>query len=183
MNSLRIDYTITIVFTIHPLKNILHRHLLYAFAMRGNDWMVYLGAGLSFLEFCNKPLFRSIISKNVQANEVGKVFSVVAILDCCIPFVTAPLFGILYKGTLVHNPNVFLFVITGLRAGILPIMVAILTNYKIEQKRNMQFNDDTEGEKKNTDFGVGSVLVENPEIGGDTESGVALKSMKSTKED
>ena len=142
--------------------------------MRGYDWMVYLGAGLSFLEFCNKPIFRSIISKNVHANEVGKVFSVVAILDCCIPFVTAPLFGKLYKATLVHNPNVFLFVITGLRACILPIMIAILANYKIEQNRNMQFDDDTEVKKKN---------AVSAEIDGDAESGIALKSMKSTKED
>ena len=62
--------------------------------------MLYLGGVIAFLESTSTTMFRSMISKNVHANEVGKVFSVVGTIQALIPFISSPTFGYLYKATL-----------------------------------------------------------------------------------
>ena len=100
----------------------------------GKDWMVYLGAAISILDWSSSTMFRSIISKNVQPNEVGKVFSVVGIFEALLPFVVAPLFGFLYKATVSYQPNAFLFLVVGLKSWVLMIMFWVYIAYKLESK-------------------------------------------------
>ena len=61
------------------------------------DWMLYLGAAISFLDYTSTTMFRSTITKNVHANEVGRVFSVVGTFQAMMPFAAGPLYGFLYK--------------------------------------------------------------------------------------
>ena len=61
------------------------------------EWMLYLGAAISFLDYTSTTMFRSTITKNVHANEVGRVFSVVGTFQAMMPFAAGPLYGFLYK--------------------------------------------------------------------------------------
>ena len=103
--------------------------------------MVYLGVAIGVLDFSSNTMFRSLISKNVQANEVGKVFSVVAIFETLMPFATAPLFGFLYKATVEKQPNAFLLLVVALKAAVLILMITLLVAVKMEKKPNIDCND------------------------------------------
>ena len=87
--------------------------------------MIYLGVFISILDYASSTMFRSLISKNVQANEVGRVFSVVGIFETLIPFATAPIFGFLYKSTVAFQPNAFLFLVVGLKGIVLILMIIV----------------------------------------------------------
>ena len=89
------------------------------------DWMIYLGVFISILDYASSTMFRSLISKNVHTNEVGRVFSVVGIFETLIPFATAPLFGFLYKSTVAFQPNAFLFLVVGLKGVVLVLMLIV----------------------------------------------------------
>ena len=84
--------------------------------------MVYLGVVISILDYASSTMFRSLISKNVQANEVGRVFSVVGISETLMPFATAPVFGFLYKSTVESQANAFLFLVVALKGLVLILM-------------------------------------------------------------
>ena len=109
--------------------------------------MVYLGVAIGVLDFSSNTMFRSLISKNVQANEVGKVFSVVAIFETLMPFATAPLFGFLYKATVETQPNAFLLLVVALKAAVLILMITLLVAVKMEKKRNIDCNDVSEAKE------------------------------------
>ena len=87
--------------------------------------MIYLGVFISILDYASSTMFRSLISKNVQANEVGRVFSVVGIFETLIPFATAPIFRFLYKSTVAFLPNAFLFLVVGLKGIVLILMIIV----------------------------------------------------------
>ena len=109
--------------------------------------MVYLGVAIGVLDWSSNTMFRSLISKNVQANEVGKVFSVVAIFETLMPFATAPLFGFLYKATVEKQPNAFLLLVVALKAAVLILMITLLVAVKMEKKRNIDCNDVSEAKE------------------------------------
>ena len=91
----------------------------------GKDWIIYLWVFISLLDYASITKFRSLISKNVNANEVGKVFSVVGILKTLMPFLTAPVFGFLYKSTVESQANAFLFLVVGLKSTVLLFMIIV----------------------------------------------------------
>ena len=105
------------------------------------DWMIYLGVFISILDYASSTIFRSLISKNVQANEVGKVFSVVGIFETLIPFGTAPLFGFLYKSTVAFQPNAFLFLVVGIKGVVLFLMMIVRLK---ENVNDPSINDEKE---------------------------------------
>ena len=121
--------------------------MLIAFVTLGYGWMVYLGVAIGVLDFSSNTMFRSLISKNVQANEVGKVFSVVAIFETLMPFATAPLFGFLYKATVEKQPNAFLLLVVALKAAVLILMITLLVAVKMEKKRKIDSNDVSEAKE------------------------------------
>ena len=100
--------------------------------------MVYLGVVISILDYASSTMFRSLISKNVQANEVGRVFSVIGILETIMPFVTAPVFGFLYKSTVEYQSNAFLFLTTAFKGTVLVLM--IIVRFK-ERKETSQIEE------------------------------------------
>ena len=98
---------------------------MQAFVTMGKEWMVYLGVAISILDYASSTMFRSLISKNVKANEVGRVFSVVGIFETILPFATAPVFGFLYKSTVEFQANAFLFLVVALKGLVLLLMIAL----------------------------------------------------------
>ena len=98
--------------------------------------MIYLGVFISILDYASSTMFRSLISKNVQANEVGRIFSVVGIFETLMPFATAPIFGFLYKNTVGFQPNAFLFLVVGLKGAVLVFMM-IVRRKEQELKRSI----------------------------------------------
>ena len=85
--------------------------------------MIYLGVFISLLDYASSTMFRSLISKKVNANEVGRVFSVVGIFKTLMPFLTAP--GFLYKSTVESQANAFLFLVVGLKSTVLLFMIIV----------------------------------------------------------
>ena len=90
-----------------------------------NDWMLYIGGLISFLETSATTVFRSMISKAVKDDEIGKMFAVVGLFHALLPFATGPLFGYLYSETVEHQPNAFLFLLIIIKV-ILFMVVALL---------------------------------------------------------
>ena len=87
--------------------------------------MLYIGSAIAFLDSTSTTVFRSLISKIVDADEVGKVFSVVAIFQALLPFVGSPMFGILYKNTVSTHPNAFLFLITAIKCLVFSVVFIV----------------------------------------------------------
>ena len=112
----------TILFSFYFVFN---SNLMQAFVTMGKEWMVYLGVAISILDYASSTMFRSLISKNVKANEVGRVFSVVGIFETILPFATAPVFGFLYKSTVEFQANAFLFLVVALKGLVLLLMIAL----------------------------------------------------------
>ena len=97
---------------------------LFVLAFVQNVWMLYIGGIVAFLDNTSTTMFRSLISKNVEADEIGKVFSVVGVFQALLPFASGPIFGYLYKSTVAYQPNSFLFLVIG----ILPCIHILIPN-------------------------------------------------------
>ena len=52
-----------------------------------------------------------MISKNVNPDEIGKIFSILGALQAFIPFITSPFFGMLYRSTVETLPQAYLIVL------------------------------------------------------------------------
>ena len=57
---------------------------LFVLAFVQNVWMLYIGGIVAFLDNTSTTMFRSLISKNVKADEIGKVFSVVGVFQALL---------------------------------------------------------------------------------------------------
>lgn len=55
------------------------------------EWQLYLGAIFAILDATSTTLFRSLITKNVNPDEVGKVFSIVGTFQALLPFAAVQL--------------------------------------------------------------------------------------------
>ena len=117
--------------------------IIMAFAV--NEWMLYIGGLFAFLDSTSTTMFRSLISKNVRANEIGRVFSVVGVFQAVLPFITGPAFGFLYKDTVAHQPNAFLLLVIGIK--VLLFIVVVIVNVGMRREANKY-------EKTKTNFEV-----------------------------
>ena len=128
-NKLRLhDTTISIMETVTSIINL----LILAFVR--NTWMLYIGGVIALLDNSATTMFRSLISKTVDDNEIGKVFSVVGGFQALIPFASGPIFGYIYKSTLEFQPNTFLFVLIGLKFLTL-IIVSLINRFMRKENR------------------------------------------------
>ena len=66
------------------------------------------------ISLCKYCVGRSLITKCVDADEVGKIFSAMGIIGAICPMVSSPLFKKLYNATLDTNPAIFHFVAGGM---------------------------------------------------------------------
>ena len=79
-----------------------------------------------------------MITKNVNPDEVGKVFSIVGTFQALLPFAASPSFGFLYRATVEHFPAAFIFLIAGLKfvEGLVVFTVNIGT--KLDAKKSKE---------------------------------------------
>ncbi len=56
-----------------------------------------------------------MMTKNVNPDEVGKIFSIVGTFQALMPFAAGPLFGFLYRETVAYFPPAFLFLIAAFK--------------------------------------------------------------------
>jgi hypothetical protein len=75
---------------------------------------------------------RSQCTKEVEPNEIGRIFAVVALGQALVPLISNPLFGGIYKATLSTYPGTYLLVI----AGMLLFVLASSTFMFFNQRRN-----------------------------------------------
>jgi MFS transporter, PCFT/HCP family, solute carrier family 46, member 3 len=68
-------------------------------------WQFYLAQGLGTIGYCKYAVVRSLISKCIDKNEVGKVYSFLAVLASLAPVAGNPLFRQLYNATLDTFPG------------------------------------------------------------------------------
>ena len=108
---------------------------LFVIAFCVNEWMLYIGGAFALLDSTSTTMFRSLISKNVHANEIGKVFSVVGVLFALLPFASGPIFGFLYKSTVSYQPNAFLFLVIGIKVVLFIVVYVINIGMRKEDKR------------------------------------------------
>ena len=78
---------------------------LYAFVFSINLWQVYVSNGImELLSWCKFGLIRSLISKCVQSDETGKLFSIMAIMAAILHFAGGAAYRQLYSATLDTFP-------------------------------------------------------------------------------
>ena len=73
-----------------------------------------LALGISSIDSCQWALVRSVFTKMVAPDEVGKVYSFVAILAATLTLVAIPAMKKLYNATLAIFPSTFLLVAAGM---------------------------------------------------------------------
>ena len=68
-------------------------------------WQFYLAHALTIIYECKYGLFRSLLSRCVEEQDYGKVFSALAMLFQFIPLLSNPAFRQLYNATLESFPG------------------------------------------------------------------------------
>ncbi len=76
-------------------------------------WMMFLSAVLQFNSVIT-VIIRSLCTKTVGTDEIGKVFAVVALGQALGPMISGPLLGFLYQATLDVFAGAYMMVIVGL---------------------------------------------------------------------
>lgn len=83
-------------------------------AFASQAWMLYLASVLGLVSTTPAIIIRSILSKVGPKNELGKIFSLVASLEACVPLFISPLMTYVYEQTLHVFPGAIFIVSTGL---------------------------------------------------------------------
>ncbi|XP_062135865.1 probable peptidoglycan muropeptide transporter SLC46 [Drosophila sulfurigaster albostrigata] len=79
--------------------------LMKAFAFV--DWQIYLAIGLGVFKSLVNPMCRTMITNLLPADERGKVFAMISVLQTLSPFVSSTLYVIFYTLTLSTAPSFF----------------------------------------------------------------------------
>merc|ERR1719423_323172 len=102
--------------------------------------MLYIGSLIAFLDMTSTTMFRSMISKIVHANEVGKVFSVVGTFQAFVSFIAGPTYNTLYGKTVRTFPQAFIVLIIATKVlvffDILTVHLTMRRNKDREQPRD-----------------------------------------------
>ena len=93
-------------FTLATINSIIY-YLIVAFVTQ--RWMVFLASAVGFLNAVYTTVLRSMITKMVSSNEIGKVFSVVEFFKSIESFLCPLIYGKLYEKTVSSVPNAFIF--------------------------------------------------------------------------
>lgn len=98
-------------------------------------WHFYIVTGFNMFGYCKYSVLRSLLSKSFANDEIGKVFSVLAVLAALAPVAGNPIFRQLYNSTLERFPGAA-FLLAGLM-----MLVAALGNLVIYFNRNNLVED------------------------------------------
>ncbi|KAK4885298.1 hypothetical protein RN001_001569 [Aquatica leii] len=78
------------------------------------DWHMYIAAATICFGGSISPMTRSLISKLVDVEEYGKVFSFVILTETIVDLIGSPLYAYIYNQTIKELPGAFSFVTTGI---------------------------------------------------------------------
>ena len=95
------------LFYVSATFNAIIYWIILAFVTK--KWMIYLASSISFLESVHTTVLRSIITKLVPENELGKVFSILEFFKSIISMICPIVYGKLYEKTVSSVPNAFVF--------------------------------------------------------------------------
>lgn len=93
-------------------------------------WEILSGSILTFMYSS-----RSLITKYVEPDEVGKIFSIVGTFQALLPFASGPLFGFLYRDTVAFLPQAFLLVVAGFKLIEGVVVLIVFVGVKRDQRK------------------------------------------------
>jgi hypothetical protein len=102
--------------------------LVYAFAP--TPFVFYLGAIIEILNGTSFIAMRSIISKLVPPDELGKINSLFGLSEAMVPIIYGPLYSIVYKLTINFLPGTFFIV-----GGVLTVPSLFIFGYSLPPAR------------------------------------------------
>ena len=95
-------------------------------ALFSQVWALFLIWAVCYLlYFSISATARSAMSKLVDPTEIGKIFSVLGVLESCLGFVTKPAYGLIYQASLSFYPGLWCFVSIGWLLLALVITIAL----------------------------------------------------------
>lgn len=87
---------------------------VYGFAV--TDWQIYLGCIVEILNGTSFIAMRSIASKIVSSDELGKINSIFGFVEAFIPLFYVPMYTAIYSATIKTLPGAFFLVGSALTA-------------------------------------------------------------------
>ncbi|CAG9834868.1 unnamed protein product [Diabrotica balteata] len=78
------------------------------------DFQIYFVAGLKFISGIVNPQCRTLISKLVPVDEIGKVFALIMVAEFIISIGASPFYTFIYNATVYTDPGFYNFISAGL---------------------------------------------------------------------
>lgn len=123
-------------------------NLIRAFAPKA--WLLYLSSVVALMSTTPPIVIRSYLSKVTPADELGRIFSLVASLEACVPLITSPIMTLIYNSTLDFFPgaiiltNVFLYIFIIVILSIVYYLVRITQDRPIVNEETANIIDNEE---------------------------------------
>ncbi len=124
-------------------------------------WIMFLSACFQFNSVIT-VIIRSQCTKSVGEAEIGRVFAAVAFIQCLVPLVAYPTYGLVYQATLHTFPGAYLVIVSALLfvAFLISIFLTIeskkgrlglkMDNNLDQQQQEQNSDTESEQEKKET---------------------------------
>ena len=126
--------------------------------------MLYVGGAVAILDATSTTMYRSLITKIVNPDEVGKVFSIVGTFQALLPFMSGPAYNYLYRYTVSYMPSAWIFLVIAIRLFNFSVLLIVnigirrcthTTETRKENHERPKYN--TEKEKKMENFVLDSI--------------------------
>ncbi|XP_017776311.1 PREDICTED: proton-coupled folate transporter-like [Nicrophorus vespilloides] len=125
--------------------------LVFAFA--GSSTVFYMGAIVEMFNGTSFIAMRSIISKLVPPDELGKIYSLFGVSEALMPLVYGPMYSIVYRNTINYLPGAFFLVGGFLTIPSVLIFFWLYTEHKKDQLED-ELNKKHEMEPLNKNNGM-----------------------------
>ncbi|XP_018576193.1 proton-coupled folate transporter isoform X2 [Anoplophora glabripennis] len=106
------------------------------------DWYLYTAGGVRCLGGVISPMSRSLISKLIPDDEIGKIFSMIMASEFLIGLGASPLYTAIYNGTINSDPAFFNYLSAGLFAVNMILTVTIIILQQINPIRYSELNSE-----------------------------------------
>ncbi|XP_055682265.1 proton-coupled folate transporter [Lutzomyia longipalpis] len=116
---------------------------VYAFAV--TNWQVYLAPIVEFLNGTSFIAMRSIASKLVNTDQLGKLNSLIGVAEALMPLVYAPMYTNVYAATMKTFPGAF-FLLGG--ALTLPAVLIFCSMYRMHRNDKIQTTDNEKNDNE-----------------------------------
>ena len=108
-------------------------------------WQFYIAYGIGVCGYCKFGTIRSLLSKTVEPDEVGRMFSVLAFFSSIMPMIGNPAFRQLYRYTMSTLPSAFFIFFAALQ------VIALCSNLFVFFKRSEIKNGEVQYDKQGSD--------------------------------